>query len=122
MGSAASTAYKLGQETSGSKTVAAGFSGVANAAGHAARDGFSSVTGLGDAAERGERAALLAGARTSAPAQPDAHAHGNDAPRWARQLRSEAAARHHRHMAVQTVREGEHGGAGATPDIAEKED
>jgi type IV secretion system protein TrbL len=122
MGSAASTAYKLGQETSGSSTVGAGLSGVASAAGHAARDRISAATGLGAAAERGERAALLAGARTNASSNPDARAGLDDAPQWARQLRSEAAARHHRHIAMQTVREGDRGGAGATPDIAEKED
>src|SRR3954469_23432285 len=122
MGSAASTAYKLGQETSGSPTVGAGLSGVASAAGHSARDRLSSATGLGEAAERGERAALLAGARTSRSASTDARAQSEGAPQWARQLPSEAAARHHRHSAMQTVREGDHGGAGATPDIAEKED
>jgi type IV secretion system protein TrbL len=122
MGSAASTAYKLGQETSGSSTIGAGLSGVASAAGHAARDKLSSASGLGAAAERGERAALLAGARTSTSTGTDARAQVDDAPQWARQLRSEAAARRHRHAAMQTVREGESGGAGATPDIAEKED
>jgi len=125
MGSAASTAYKLGQETSGSPTVGDGLSGIASAAGHAARDSISSATGLGAAAERGERAALLAGARTSASAGAAgaaAHPGADDAPQWARQLRSEAAARHRRHIAMQTVREGDRGGAGATPDIAEKED
>jgi type IV secretion system protein TrbL len=122
MGSVASTAYRLGQETSGSPTVGAGLSGVASAAGHAARDRLSSATGLGAAAERGERAALLAGARTSTSTGTDARAQSGDAPGWARQLRSEAAARHHRHIAMQTIREGESRGAGATPDIAEKED
>jgi type IV secretion system protein TrbL len=122
MGIAASTAFKLGQETSGSPTLGAGLSGVASAAGHAARDRLSSATGLGQAAERGERAALLAGARASSPVGPDARAQPAAAPEWARQLRSEAAARHHRHIAMQAIREGDHAGAGATPDIAEKED
>jgi type IV secretion system protein TrbL len=122
MGSAASTAYKLGQETSGSQTVGAGLSGVASAAGHAARDKLASATGLGAAAERGERAALFAGARTNAPAAAGGGAGADDAPPWAQQLRSEAAARHHRHVAMQTIREGDRGGAGANPDIAEKED
>jgi type IV secretion system protein TrbL len=122
MGSAASTAYKLGQETSGSPTVGAGLSGVASAAGHAARARLSSAAGLGAAAEQGERAALLAGGRTNAPAGADARAGTDEAPQWARQLRTEATARHHRHLALQTVREGDRGGAGATPDIAEKED
>jgi len=120
MGTAAGTAYKLGQETSGSSTVGAGLSGVASAAGHAARDRIASATGLGEAAERGQRAALLAGARTSgaAPSAPAAA----EAPRWAQQLRSEQAARHHRHLALQTIRDGDHGGGGANPDIDEKEE
>jgi type IV secretion system protein TrbL len=122
MGSAASTAYKLGQETSGSPTVGAGLSGVASAAGHAAKDRLAASTGLGAAAERGERAALLAGARTTAARANDARAVSDNAPEWARQLRTEAAARHHRHLAMQTIREGDRSGAGATPDIAEKEE
>jgi type IV secretion system protein TrbL len=122
MGSAASTAYKLGQETSGSPTVGAGLAGVASAAGNVARDKVGSMTGLGAAAERGERAALLAGARVSGGPAPGPSAANDDAPAWARQLRSEAAARHHRHLAMQTIREGDHGGAGANPDIAEKEE
>ena len=122
MGSAASTAYELGQATSQSPTVGAGLGGVVTAAGHAAREKLSSATGLGAAAERGERAALFAGARVSHPAGADAGGGVDTAPPWARQLRSEAAARHHRHLAMQTIREGDRGGVGAAPDIAEKED
>ena len=115
MGSAASTAYRLGQETSGSPTIGAGLSGVASAAGHAARDRLSSAAGLGAAAERGERAALMAGARTSSAAAADAARAADEAPQWAQQLRSEAAARHHRHIALQTIREGDRGGARRHP-------
>ena len=122
MGSAASTAYKLGQETSGSSSIGAGLSGVASAAGHAARGKLATATGLGAAAEGGERAALLAGGKTSAAQNGGAASGADGAPQWARQLRTEAAARHHRHLAMQTIREGDRGGAGATPDIAEKED
>jgi type IV secretion system protein TrbL len=122
LGTAGATAYQLGQEVSGSPTVGAGLAGVAGAAGHVARDRLSSATGLGGAAERGERAAFLAGARQGGAqlnGRPEA---GEEAPRWARQLRSESAGRHHRHMALQAIRDGDRGGAGATPDIAEKED
>jgi type IV secretion system protein TrbL len=122
MGSAASTAYKLGQETSGSGTIGAGLSGIGGTAVRAACDRISSAAGLGEAAERGQRAAFMAGARTSGSSGADARAQPDDAPHWARQLRSEAASRHHRHMAMQAVREGDRGGAGATPDIAERED
>ncbi|NIJ34962.1 P-type conjugative transfer protein TrbL [Sphingomonas oligoaromativorans] len=43
-------------------------------------------------------------------------------PDWARQLRAEQTARHHRQTAVQTLKEGDGGGASATPDIDEKEE
>jgi type IV secretion system protein TrbL len=123
MGSAASTAYRLGQETSGSPTIGAGFGGVAQAAGSAARDRLSNLGGLGDAAERGQRAAFMAGARTSgaaAAASPSEDA--GEAPPWAQQLRSEQAARDHRQLALHTIRDGDRGGAGANPDISERED
>jgi type IV secretion system protein TrbL len=47
---------------------------------------------------------------------------GDEAPSWARRLRSEQTARHHRHVAMQAVREGDRGGAAAAPDIKERED
>ena len=47
---------------------------------------------------------------------------GDSAPAWARQLRAEQTARHHRHAAFQTLREGDRGGASAHPDIKERED
>jgi type IV secretion system protein TrbL len=120
MGSAASAAYRLGQATSGSPTVGAGLGGVASFAGHAARDRLSASTGFEAAAQRGRRAALMAGARASDSA--DTNGSADNAPPWARRLRSDAAARHHHHLAMQALREGDRGGAGATPDIAEKED
>jgi type IV secretion system protein TrbL len=120
MGAAASTAYRLGQETSGESTVAAGLGGIASAGGAAARDKLRNAGGIAAAAERGQRSALFAGAtstRAAASAAPD-----NDIPDWARRLRSEQAARHHRHAALQAVREGDRGGAAANPDIKEKEE
>jgi type IV secretion system protein TrbL len=66
---------------------------------------------------------LFAGA---APSPSRAAAGGEnpdgDTPQWARQLRSEQSARHHRQVALQAVREGDRGGAGANPDISERED
>jgi type IV secretion system protein TrbL len=122
IGSAASTAYRLGQETADSPSVSAGLSGVAGAASSMARDGLARATGLGEAAERGQRAAVLAGASGgSAPASAVNSASGA-APQWARQLRSEQASRHHRQMALHVIRDGERGGAGANPDISERED
>src|SRR3546814_1777674 len=65
MGSAASTAYKLGQETSGSASVGAGISGMASAAKGAASNRLKSASGLGAATERGSQAAWAAGSTRS---------------------------------------------------------
>ena len=121
MGSAASAAYRLGQETSGSASVGAGISGMASAGAAAARQKMSDAAGIGAAVEKGQRAALFAGAKAS-PGSASADASVGDTPQWARQLRSEQAARHHRHAALQAVREGDRGGAAANPDISERED
>jgi len=121
MGSAASTAYRLGQETSGSSTIGAGLSGVTRAAGHAARDKLGGVGGLSAAAERGERAAFMAGARTTGETAA-ATAAANEMPQWAQRLRSESMSRHRRHMALAAIRDGDQGGSGAIPDIKERED
>ena len=124
MGSAASTAYRLGQQASGSRSVGAGLAGIGRAGAAAAGQKVRDAAGFGAAAERGERAALLAGARTGAAAAPTAAGGpaADEAPQWARRLRSEQASRHHRHAALQAVREGDRGGAGANPDIGERED
>jgi type IV secretion system protein TrbL len=120
MGSAASTAYTLGQEAAGSSSVSAGLTGIARAAGSAMRQRASAALGVGEAAESGRAAAwsALAGRSASGAADPS----GEATPAWARQLRRQQDARHHRHVAVQALREGDRGGAGATPDISEKED
>jgi type IV secretion system protein TrbL len=124
MGAAAHTSYRLGQETSGSQSVGAGLRGVASAGMSAARDRVGSAGGFGEAAERGQRAAFFAGAsRTGGSASAAAAASGpDDAPQWARRLRTEQSARHHRQAALQAVREGDRGGGAANPDISERED
>jgi len=119
MGSAASTAYRLGQETAGSSSVRAGLAGVGGAALAGARARIGEAAGLSAAAGRGRKAAMLAGAASTGPAA--AEAASGDAPQWARRLRSEQAARHHRHAALQAVRDGDRGGAGIAPDISERE-
>ncbi|MBW4331115.1 P-type conjugative transfer protein TrbL [Stakelama sp. CBK3Z-3] len=118
LGSATSTAWKLGQETSGRATVGAGLGGVASAA----RGAAGQKLGLATAAARGRNAAWASGTThgsASAPGEPNAA--GTAAPDWARRMRAEQSARHHRHLALQTLREGRSGGAGATPDIKEKD-
>jgi type IV secretion system protein TrbL len=124
MGSAATASYRLGQETSGSNGVGAGLAGVGRAGAAAAKAKLSDAAGLGAAAERGRRSAMFAGS-TGAGASSAASGGGaaaDEAPHWARRLRSEQNARHHRHAALQAVREGDRGGAAATPDISERED
>ena len=120
MGSAASTAYRLGQETEGSSSVAAGLRGVAQAAGGAARTHMSESLGLKAAAASGQQAAFdaLAG-RGATGASPSS---AGEPPAWAQALRRRQDARHHRQLVVQTLREGDRGGASATPDISQKED
>lgn len=122
MGAAASTAYRLGQETSGSGSIGAGLGGVAGAAGAAARQKLDPAGKFAAAAERGQRAALFAGA-SRAPAEADQGVaqQSGEAPGWARQIRSEQAARHHRQAALQAIKDGDRGGAAANPDISEKE-
>jgi type IV secretion system protein TrbL len=126
MGSAASTSWKLGQETSGSRSVGAGLGGMVTAARGAASHAVASSLGLCEAAARGRAAAWNAGTTSgsgsaTAPAKP-ADTDGGATPAWARQLRSEQTARHHRHLALQTLKDGDRGGASATPDIKERDD
>lgn len=120
MGVAGSTAYRLGQEAAGTSSVAAGVGGMARAGGNAARAGMSNALGLGEAASSGRAAgaAAFAGGRNA----PAAEAGAGGAPAWAQALRAQQTARHHRQVALQTLKEGDRGGASATPDIKERED
>ncbi|MBC9030844.1 P-type conjugative transfer protein TrbL [Sphingomonas sp. JC676] len=119
MGSAASTAYQLGQETSGTKAVGAGLAGVANAAKGAAARHIGAP--LGDAASRGRDMAWNAGTTSGSPA-PAGNSAQDKAPDWARKLRSEQSARHHRQATFQTLKDGDGSGASATPDIKERDE
>ena len=120
MGSAASTAYKLAQETSGSSSVSAGMAGIARAGGSALRQKASAALGVSGAASAGRAgawAALNAGAAPASSPGPD-----DRQPSWARALKRQQDMRHHRQVAMHTLREGERGGASAIPDINEKDD
>ena len=121
MGSAASASYQLGQSAAGSSSVGAGLHGVTQAAGNALRQKASSALGLSDAAKSGRDAAwsALNGGPSAEP--PPAGADGG-APEWAQALRRQQDSRHHRQAALHAIREGDRGGASATPDIKEKED
>ena len=121
MGSAASTAYGLGKETGSAPTVGAGLGGVARAAGNAARQRASSALGLGEAASQGRAAAWNALNRTSSAPTSDQPV-GDGAPAWARGMRAQQTARHHRQIALHTLQQGDRGGASATPDIKERDE
>ncbi|QGP79378.1 P-type conjugative transfer protein TrbL [Sphingobium sp. CAP-1] len=121
MGSAASTAYTLGKETGAAPTMSAGLGGVARAAGNAARDRVSNAFGLREAASRGRAAAWNAFNRTGCDAAAQAAAN-DGVPGWARTMRDQQTARHHRQIALHALQQGDRGGASATPDIKERDD
>lgn len=121
MGSAAGTAYKLGQEASGSASVGAGMKGVATAASSAARSRMSAALALGEAAEAGRQGAFNAMVGRQAPAGAAAD-DARSIPGWARAMKDQASARHHRQAAIHAIGQGDRGGAGATPDIKERDD
>jgi type IV secretion system protein TrbL len=119
MGSAASTAAQLGREAGGS-----GIGGIAAAAKGAAAQKLESSLGLGAAAERGRNAAFtaLTGAGKSKAGAAANSEVGDAAPAWARSMRGQQTARHHRQIAMHTLAQGDRGGGAATPDIKERDD
>ena len=122
MGSAASTAYKLGQETSGAATVGAGIGGMATAAKGAAANRMRNAFGLRAAAERGQQAAWAAGTSGALSAASGSAAAGDASPpAWARKLHATQTSRHRRQMAIHAIQSGDRGGAGAAPDIKERD-
>ena len=121
MGSAASTAYKLGQETSGAATVGAGIGGMATAAKGAAANRMRNAFGLREAAERGQQAAWAAGSTASTSSAGSATGSGATPPAWAQNLHAKQTSRHRGQMAVHAIQGGDKGGAGANPDIKEKD-
>ena len=122
MGSAASTAYKLGQETSGSSSVGAGLGGVTTAAkGAAAQRMGNAFSGIRNAAQRGQQATWDAGNTSPSPVNAGAPS-TEGMPAWARNLQSTQATRHQRQMLLHALQSGDRGGHGASPDIKQKED
>jgi type IV secretion system protein TrbL len=121
MGTAASTAYSLGKETASEPSAGAGLAGVARAAGNAAKARASDALGVGDAASRGRTAAWNA-LNEQRGGHKDQEAGSANAPDWARSMRAEQSARHHRQTAAHALQQGERGGASATPDIKERDD
>ncbi|UUL82402.1 P-type conjugative transfer protein TrbL [Sphingomonas qomolangmaensis] len=121
MGSAASASYQLGQSAAGSSTIGAGLGGVARAAGNAVRQKATSALNLSQAAQSGRDAASRAfdGGQISQQATGSTD---SSPPLWAQSLRRQQDARHHRQVALQTLKEGDRGGASATPDIKQEDD
>ncbi len=126
MGPAAFKAYRAGQADAGASTVSAGMAGIYNAA----RSKMAESAAKGREAASGTGPEKASGPTTAAPsgeggrsAPPDAGEGTADAaPPWARKLQSEQNARHRQQMITHTVQSGDQGGAGANPDIDEKED
>ncbi|MDT9598595.1 P-type conjugative transfer protein TrbL [Sphingosinicella rhizophila] len=118
MGSAASTAAQLGKESGGSA-----IGGMMAAAKGAASQKMAGSLGLGAAAQRGRDAAWSAINRSSGSATSagEAPGGGDTAPAWARNLRAEQTNRHRRQLAYHSLKEGDRGGASATPDIKERD-
>lgn len=140
MGSAASSAYQLGQATSGTSGmagVAAGVGGMARAAGGAATNAARQVAGRATAslkqsadAERrgawtvtgGTPTASMSEASAASASAPSGSAAANAAPEWANRLRSEQAARAHRQTATQAIKDGDRPGNGANPSLNDKDE
>lgn len=67
----------------------------------------------------------LGAARGGGSASGDARAPTDaveGAPEWARRMNARQSLRHHGHIALRALRDSDRGGAGANPDISEKED
>lgn len=126
MGSAAASGYRLGQETAGTQSVAAGLDGVAATARGASSDALrrsGARLGLGAAVQAGRETALRAGARgKGASAASVSHMPAGPLPAWANDLRTAQRRRAASQAALQALGDGSRGGSGANPDIAEKED
>jgi type IV secretion system protein TrbL len=86
------------------------------------RQKASSALGLSQAAQSG-RDAAWAGMKGGQQGSGSGSAGENaGAPGWAQSLQRRQDSRHHRQVAMHAIREGDRGGASATPDIKEKDD
>lgn len=126
MGSAAQASYRLGQETSGSASIGAGLGGMATAAGGAASQSLRAAASriaspIRASAERGKQAVWNAGRTSPAPAAASSGTASESTPAWAQSLRAQQTARHQRHMAMQTIKDGDRPGGAANPDLSDKE-
>jgi type IV secretion system protein TrbL len=135
MGSAASTAYQLGEATSGAAGVAgvaAGLGGVARAGAGAVAQSARSVASrtansLSQSARAGREAAWRATGGSVSGGSPSNVAKtrpsaADSAPQWARRLRAEQASRAHRHATAQAIKDGDKPAGAANPDLKDRED
>lgn len=133
LSSGASTAYRLGQQTSGESGMAgmgAGLAGVARAGASAVGQRLltfaqSATTTLREDAQSGARGAWEAtGGKTPAANDSKAPTGNQSTPAWARDLprtiRSEQQNRARAHAAVQSIKDGDKGGGAANPDLSEE--
>jgi type IV secretion system protein TrbL len=131
LASGASTAYRLGQASSGTTGMAgvgSGMAGVARAGagavGQKARNAANSFAGgFAQKANAGTQAAWTAtgGSPPKASAAAGQPSNQNNQPDWARNFRSEQRTRAHAHAATQAVKDGDKGGSAANPSLAEQE-
>jgi len=135
VGAAASTAYGLGQATSGATGMAgvtAGVGGIARAGGGAVAQGVRSAlqragSSLAESGNAGRQAAWRATGGATAGSPPasgssTATTSAASAPEWARRLRAEQASRAHRHATTQAIKDGDKAGGGANPDLKDREE
>ena len=97
---------------------------MACAAKGAAANSMKNVGGLRAAAARGQQAAWAAGGTgsgSSAASAPGGSGGDSAPPAWAQKLQGAQAGRHRRQMAIHAIRDGDKGGAGANPDITERD-
>src|SRR3546814_2849052 len=86
-----------------------------------ARDRAAGALGRGEAASQG-RAAVWNALNRRGRAEAGSSADADGTPAWARAMRGQQNARHHRQIALHTLQQGDRGGASATPDIKERDD
>lgn len=121
LGAAASSAYRLGQETSMTPSFTAGLSGVGSATASVARQKIGAALGVNEAAAAGRAAVWSAFSGNDAADPARSPNRSETSPGWAQALRRQQTARHYRHVAAHALSSGDHGGASVTPDISEKE-
>lgn len=120
MGAGGSSAPNSGTGSAG----AAGMAGAGAGSTSTANSGGTVLPRSGSgAAPAAQSKGLDSSASASAgPASSRQNPDNGSAPEWARQLRSEQTGRHHRHAAIQAIRDGDRPGGAANPEITERDD